>query len=723
MTILGGPKAPAAGQQGWVSTAIAKDRQKAIRVLFVSSVMYALILIGSQIAAGVPLSKMFETPRVWLTFDPLFLVGITACVGITWVRLWRWRHRPDSHPLPKSLSRYGPIGEVTAALDADMARGFSDHKRILISSTWVLLRVNKGWRAIRRDDLMGAELEPGGCILRVRSVASPPVRVPVLARQRAAQMHSAMKTTLEQNASVGWGPRPSVAWSTSPAGGPVPWVPASPRLAGVAPNPFSVPRSASGWVPIQRAYTVPVLSPAELKQAKRRRIVIIVASGALVSGLVAVVGSISLQDPWPNRWDPRVAPLVSFVEQTRGRPFQHPVKVTFLSESAFDEKVIRSANARKSWVTLRDGTALPALVCSDSPQSNWARCNVNGRALDPDRDAAVLLGFISPTASVDVEFGDLTGGDIVGVFRPRQGDILVRGQLDATKSVTIVHELTHAWQTQQFGRVLDRAKDGDERMALRALVEGDAVRIENQYRDSLPADQQDAIQSAEEQDFSQWTSKEDKRSAQAEVGDSSVTDDKSRSFELAAFEFPYRYGPTFVEAIAARGGEVAVDNAFISLPAGTDQILDPEIYFAQTIRPVVPIVSAHEGRDFVQNHLTFGAYRLQMLLSPQVGRVEAHQIASTWNGDSMQVTQTGSGREIRVEIAFNYPFEPSRDTHNGRDFEQAMMKVGRALGAHVETADLNLANPVLRLIRTASVDSIQLPYSTLPAPPDSALLG
>ena len=455
--------------------------------------------------------------------------------------------------------------------------------------------------------------------------------------------------------------------------------------------------------------------------------------------VVALVWSHSSQTSWPNRWDPRVAPLVSFVEQARGRPFQHPVKVTFLSESAFDDKVIGSANARKGWVTLRDGTALPALVCSDSPQSSWARCNVNGRALDPDRDAAVLLGFISPTASVDVEFGDLTGGDIVGVFRPRQGDILVRGQLDATKSVTIVHELTHAWQTQQFGRVLDKAKDGDERMALRALVEGDAVRIENQYRDSLPADQQDAIHSAEEQDFRQWTSKEDKRSAQAEVGDSSVTDDQSRSFELAAFEFPYRYGPTFVEAIAARGGEVAVDNAFISLPAGTDQILDPEIYFAQTIRPVVPIISAHEGRDFVQNHLTFGAYRLQMLLSPQVGRVEAHQIASTWNGDSMQVTQTGSGREIRVEIVFNYP----SDAAAGADFEAAMGKVSRVLGATVRTdvpnsnraaadarslgrTDLSAreTNSVktLTLIRTATAETV-VPPRSVPAPPDSALLG
>ena len=643
------------------------------------------------------------------------------------IRLYRDRRQRRALLLHRSLRRYGPIGEVTAALDADMASGFADHGPVLISSTWVLVRAQLHWRAIRRDDLMGAELEQGGRTLRIRSAAKPPVRVRLPSHPQAARVHSVMKMTLEQNRLVGWGPRPTVAWNASPAGGtvggPVGWVPVSPLLAGVAPNPFSVPRSASGWVPVQRGYTVAVLSPAELKRRKRRLVVITVSSGVLVSGLVAVVGSISLRDPWPKRWDPRVAPMVSFVEKARRLPFQHPVKVTFLSSADFDHKVIGSANARKGWVTLRNGAKLPALVCSDSPQSSWARCNVNGRALDPDRDAAVLLGFVSPTASVDVEFGDLTGGDIVGVFRPRQGDILVRGQLDATKSVTIVLELTHAWQTQHFGRVLDRAKDGDERMALRALVEGDAVRIENQYRDSLPADQQDAIQSAEEQDFSQWTAKEDRRSAQAEVGDSTVTDDQSRSFELAAFEFPYRYGPTFVEAVAARGGEVAVDSAFINLPTGTDQILDPEIYFAQTVRPAVPIISAHTGRDFVRNHLTFGAYRLQMLLAPQVGRVQAHRIAANWNGDSMQVTQTGSGREIRVEIAFNYPFEPSRDTHNGRDFEQAMIKVGKALGAQVETADVNPATPVLRLIRTASVDNIALSNSTVSAPPDSALLG
>ena len=230
MTILGGPKAPAADPHGWVSGAIAQDRRTGIRKLVAVTVIFGAIMLCSQGVVG-------AVARV-------SAVSVAAAVGVRYFRL-----RRGSYLLHRSFSLYGPIDQVTGALDADMARGFADHGPVLISSTWVLVRAQQRWRAIRRDDLMGAELEQGGRTLRVRSAANPPARVRLPTQPQAAQVLTVMKLTLEQNTLVGWGPRPTVAWSAAPAGGPVGgpvagpvgWVPVSPLLAGVAPNPFSVP--------------------------------------------------------------------------------------------------------------------------------------------------------------------------------------------------------------------------------------------------------------------------------------------------------------------------------------------------------------------------------------------------------------------------------------------------------------------------------------------------
>ena len=58
-------------------------------------------------------------------------------------------------------------------------------------------------------------------------------------------------------------------------------------------------------------------------------------------------------------------------------------------------------------------------------------------------------------------------------------------ELDVAHRVTLVHELTHAWQDQQG--YLDELDDLDDGQAytLQALAEGDATRIENAYVDSL----------------------------------------------------------------------------------------------------------------------------------------------------------------------------------------------------------------------------------------------
>ena len=88
---------------------------------------------------------------------------------------------------------------------------------------------------------------------------------------------------------------------------------------------------------------------------------------------------------------------------------------------------------------------------------------------------------------------NLAQSDVVGLYVDDKKTVFVRGTaMTPYVRVTLAHELTHALQDQYFDlQKLDaNVKDGDGD-ALTALVEGDAVRDQNLYEQSLsPADQQ-----------------------------------------------------------------------------------------------------------------------------------------------------------------------------------------------------------------------------------------
>src|SRR5262249_29295993 len=84
--------------------------------------------------------------------------------------------------------------------------------------------------------------------------------------------------------------------------------------------------------------------------AKRRRrvwpiVLVVVLVVALAAGGTYWKFGRSSGPSYPKAWDPRVANLVSFVEQSRGLTFKHPVKVEFLSEAAFKKKVSTSPDS------------------------------------------------------------------------------------------------------------------------------------------------------------------------------------------------------------------------------------------------------------------------------------------------------------------------------------------------------------------------------------------
>ena len=245
----------------------------------------------------------------------------------------------------------------------------------------------------------------------------------------------------------------------------------------------------------------------------------------------------------PGHWDPRVERYVRFVERERGLTFEHPVKVEFLAEQAF-------RRAASTWY-------------DDVSEKDQELAELEGGDL-------LALGLV--TAPFDVlaaeESSDVEG--TLGFYDPETQELVVRGDDldDVEVRVTMVHELVHTLQDQQFDLdALDRrARSNGEATALDALIEGDATRVEFSYLRSLPRREQDAY----------W---DDTPSDAGADGREGPVADTSKPSSPLAFDlwsaFDYDLAPTALDVVVAAHGKRAVDALFRSPPRSEEQILDP----------------------------------------------------------------------------------------------------------------------------------------------------
>lgn len=156
--------------------------------------------------------------------------------------------------------------------------------------------------------------------------------------------------------------------------------------------------------------------------------------------------------------------LMTYVEEERGLSFTDEVEVQFLDDDAFAD----------AWFTSPPGYEAP-----DGPSDYGATYAALGLTPSPD-------DFYAAERSTSL-------GGLMGFYDPWTDELVVRGT-SWTPMVegTVVHELTHALQDQHFdlAAILD-APGPEADLAARALIEGDANRVELAYVDDQPADWQD----------------------------------------------------------------------------------------------------------------------------------------------------------------------------------------------------------------------------------------
>ncbi len=237
---------------------------------------------------------------------------------------------------------------------------------------------------------------------------------------------------------------------------------------------------------------------------------------------------------FPAEWDKRIEPIADVAAELRGLSFEHPVPVRFLSPAAFEK----------------------TLVGDQDELSKDDRAE-----LEHVTGLLRALGLLTGDVDLQKAVSGFQGGAVLAYYSFDDERITVRGKkITPSIRATLVHELTHVLQDQEF-QIGDRLKalrkesekgrSTNAASVLGAIVEGDAERVRYLYQASLTPKQRQVL--VREQDRASAAV----RRRTADIPPLVVT-------QLSS---PYVLGPGLVAALAADGGNSSVDTLFEKPPA------------------------------------------------------------------------------------------------------------------------------------------------------------
>ena len=300
-------------------------------------------------------------------------------------------------------------------------------------------------------------------------------------------------------------------------------------MAALKPPPPSAPPASRlpSWVPAARSDRIMIgVGAAAL-------LIVGVVAAVSALGVGSTQAKVSVKATPTEAIDPATLAVRGFipegkrfVEAHRGLKFTQDVPIKFLTDAAFTARI----------------TSKP----------------VDKKAVDIANKEFRALGLIPAGVDLGKEFTTLSANGIIGFYDYNSKELVVRGVDPNTQErVTLVHELTHALQDQHFRLArLNTVQTDEGSLAFRSLVEGDAVRIQNEYVASLPKAEQDAYNASQAK-------------PPTEISKVPVA-------LLQEFAFPYIAGPTFVDAIFKAHGQVALDDAFLKPPTTSAQLIHPQ---------------------------------------------------------------------------------------------------------------------------------------------------
>jgi len=188
----------------------------------------------------------------------------------------------------------------------------------------------------------------------------------------------------------------------------------------------------------------------------------------------------------------------------------------------------------------------------------------------------------------------------------------------------VVLALSRALQEQHFqwqGK-LNGISLEDRRLAFRALAVGDTVLVGTAY---LQGTQQTTRPSDSVRTLARWATALEKISSHLP------------QLLQQKLVFPYRDGGQFVQWAHAAKGWTGVNAVFADPPLSTSQILHPEKYYVKRENPLHLRLSGltRQMKESAVVDQTLGEYLVRLLLTSNLSRQEASQIAAAWTGDQL----------------------------------------------------------------------------------------
>lgn len=251
-----------------------------------------------------------------------------------------------------------------------------------------------------------------------------------------------------------------------------------------------------------------------------------------------------------------------------------------------------------------------------------------------------LLGAVPRSMDLTSTVREAVGKDVLGFYKPGSRTIYsprIVGN-DPLGEVTVAHELEHALMDQQTGLPLKGrtpALEADAALAARALIEGDASLITQDYI-FFGLDSEGRVKLGSDPTV-------------VAAGDTDLP-----YFLERAFAFPYNEGLLFACYLYDKGGWSAIDDAYRDPPRSTAEILFPDRYGTSDPPIDVPDPRVADGWKRVAR-MSVGATDLLWLFEAPYGRpgeaVASLERVRVWNGGEIHAFERGTGFGFVMSLA------------------------------------------------------------------------
>lgn len=242
------------------------------------------------------------------------------------------------------------------------------------------------------------------------------------------------------------------------------------------------------------------------------------------------------------------------------------------------------------------------------------------------------LGILGPNDDLAQLLADVFSDIVLGFYDTDDNKMYIisdKESFSLNDRLTVAHEVTHALQQYKFdiGGLLDELEDHDDRrMALRSLIEGDALISELLY-------------------MLTYFDEDEQAEVESNRGNQDLTTFRAAPvFIQNTITFPYTGGYQFAVYLFLKNNDFSSINlAYDALPASTEQILHPEKYDAaeEPVEVSIPDPTdlLESGWDEIDRNV-MGELFLRSYFESHLDRETAAMAAAGWGGDEFLLLET-----------------------------------------------------------------------------------